>query len=322
MENNNSHNTVAELTSLLFSVRTFFEALREQSMRIKRISSLHEDVLWTIFINTEPKVAARCRTLSKQWEKLLLSEDFIMENFRATRNRKMSIIVGVGYPPTSLKSHWFLQFDAESGEQIPFNIPFNINIFGHYTMIGSDHGNICVWVPESGVHSQLLIWNPLTDQSSWVEDEAWKRRNFAVCLDAFGYMNSNMNYRILHVWKRHYWHRQLGWSLFKSEEKKGCMEGVFETEAHKIGPYPVVADGAVFWIGWEGDDLAEPTVILAFSFKDMSFYEEKIPPEVVANSNALSKFNNGVGLISYREVGFTREVVVWKMYREGHDLLI
>ncbi|MED6114825.1 hypothetical protein PIB30_084155 [Stylosanthes scabra] len=187
-----------------------------------------------------------------------------MENFRATRNRKMSIIVGVGYPPTSLKSHWFLRFDAESGEQIPFNI----NVLGHYAMIGSDHGNLCVRVTKSGVHSQLLIWNPLTDQSALVEDEAWKRGNI-------GIGNS-------------------GGVCSSLRKKKWCMEGVFETEAHKIGPYPVVADDAVFWIRWEGVDLAEPKVIMSFSFKDMSFYEEKIPPEVVANNNALSKFNTGL----------------------------
>ncbi|MED6207131.1 hypothetical protein PIB30_033047 [Stylosanthes scabra] len=54
----------------------------------------------------------------------------------------------------------------------------------------------------------------------------------------------------------------------------------------------------------------------------MDFWEGAIPAEVIAENNALAKFNNGVGFINYSEAEFSREVVVWEMYREGHDDLI
>ncbi|MED6110838.1 hypothetical protein PIB30_046592 [Stylosanthes scabra] len=322
MQSNNKYSAVADLTEILFSIRTLIEDLREHAMRIKRIPRLDTDALWTIFANSEPRVAAQCRILSKNWERVLTSVDFIMENFKATKNRKMSIIVGVGYPPASLKSHWFIRFDAFTGEKIPFEVPFHINVFGHYAMIGSDHGNLSIRVTENGVHSRLLVWNPLTDKKAWVEDEAWKRRTYAVCLDSFSYLSDNMDYCILHAWKRQYWHRPLVWSLFKSEHKSWSSKGVFQTSEHKIGPYSIVADDAVFFIGWEGVNLADPKLILSYSFKEEDFYESNIPPDVIAENNALVKLKDGVGFINYTEVAFSRKVVVWQIHREGHDILL
>ncbi|MED6152090.1 hypothetical protein PIB30_088670 [Stylosanthes scabra] len=302
---NNSHNSVATLKSISVTIHTLVENLLEYSQNKRHAPTLCDDLLWAIFMGSDPRVAARCRSLSKHWEHVLLSDKFILENFKANRERKQSVIVGIGYPPTNQKSHWFVRIDAKSGEQIPLNIPANINIFGYYSMIGSDHGNLCIRVTESGINSRLLIWNPLTDESTWVADKGWKKRNYAVALNAFSYMVDSTDYRIIRVWKGQVEQRQLSWCVYKSEQEAWCEN-----------------DGSIFWIGWGGQDFTEPKVILYFSLGEMELYEGKIPTNAVSENNALLQINNRASFITHREVGFSREVVVWQLHREGHDTLV
>ncbi|MED6161850.1 hypothetical protein PIB30_064625 [Stylosanthes scabra] len=236
------------------------ENLRDHTRRLRQNHTFDDDIFWTIFVHTEPKVATRCRTLSKKRFELLKSEVFIEENFKATNQN----------------SKWFLGIDAETGEHIPLSIPATINVFGHYYMVGSDHGNICVRVTESGINSRLLIWNPR---------------------------------RI----KLH--------GVATKQDKEWTVEGTFESEVEKIGPYSIVTDGLSFLVGWDGIDHAQPNAILSFSFKEMNFSQAEIPAEVIMENNSLAIFNGGVGFITYREVRFSREVVVWDMYSQGHDTL-
>ncbi|MED6128755.1 hypothetical protein PIB30_101069 [Stylosanthes scabra] len=90
-------------------------------------------------------------------------------------------------------------------------------------------------------------------------------------------VNDGTNYRILNVWKKQHREVQLGWKLFKSEDKEWTVEGTFKSEVEKIGPYSVVTDGLSFWIGWDGIDHAQPKAILSFSFKEMNFSQSFSP---------------------------------------------
>ncbi|MED6204011.1 hypothetical protein PIB30_005016 [Stylosanthes scabra] len=295
MHPNKSNAPVPTLKSLTMSLRTLIHELREEKRLLLTREAFPDDFLWMIFVNAEPKLAARCKTLNKKWCSMLNSQLFITENYKANTTRQKDVIVGVGYSPADLKSQWFCKVDTQSNEGSNFEIPRDITPFGHYTMIGTDHGNICLRVSEAGVQSRLMVWNPLTHDFKWIHDDAWKYRDFCISTQAFGYLRDSLQYRIVHVFRRTFGQRSLSWSVYDSEFEVWSLEGTYNADIPKLGPQSIVSD---------------------------QFYHAEIPIEAPTKNNALANFNGGVGFLTYRDVGFQREVVVWNMYREGHDELM
>ncbi|MED6115131.1 hypothetical protein PIB30_087294 [Stylosanthes scabra] len=230
-----------------------------------------DDIIWTILVNAEPRDAARCRTLNKKWCSMLKSRQFIIENYQANAKRQSDVIVGVGYPSGSLNSQWFCRVDSEAMEGVPFNIPQGISPFGHYTMICSDHGNLCLRVTEAGVNSRLMVWNPLTQHSMWIEDMAWNRRELPISVEAFGYMKDGLEYRVVNVWRRHFGYGAFFWSVYDFEVENWTLERTYNTDIPKLGPHSIVSDSVVFWIGWDGLDFAVPKCIVSFNLMFMEF---------------------------------------------------
>ncbi|MED6125247.1 hypothetical protein PIB30_066841 [Stylosanthes scabra] len=319
MQQGGTINLFAEMVFKEVKQWTLKKPLNNAALGLKHFG---DDFLWMIFVNAEPKLAAKCRCLSKKWCSLLTSHRFLREKYKAISRRNRDIIVGVGYPPSDLNATWFLRVDPRIGEQIHFRIPTVINVFGHYTLIGSDHGNLCIRVTESGLNSRILIWNPLTEDTAWVRDEAWRHRDLPMSVDGFGYLSDTTDYRIIHVWKASHTQRYMGWCVYKSKMKAWSKDMTFISEVEKLGPQSVVCNGIVFWIGWEGFDFSQPNCIVSFNFKQLEFCQEPIPPTVSAPHNSLAKINGGVAFMTYREIPFSCEVVVWDMYREDNDSLV
>ncbi|RYQ95416.1 uncharacterized protein LOC107611251 [Arachis ipaensis] len=177
---------------------------------------LNDDLLWKILVKTDPKTAGRCRTLNKAWRYKLSTTLFVKMNYQENKNRSTTLIIGVGYPPTNDNSQWLLRTNPQNGKQVQLNLPVNINHFGFYSMIGSNNGNLCIRFFQDGLNSMLLIWNPLTRNVNYVSDEAKKHCCHAVSLYAFGYLFDTIEYRILHVYKRHFSHKSMSWTLYNS----------------------------------------------------------------------------------------------------------
>ncbi|MED6122464.1 hypothetical protein PIB30_040108 [Stylosanthes scabra] len=240
---------------------------------------------------------------------MLKSQLFITENYEANSKRQSDVIVGVGYPPANLNSQWFFKVDMQSREGFPFDIPRGISPFGHYTMIGVNHGNLCLRVTEAGLNSRLM-------------DKAWKHREYPVSIEAFGYLRDGLNYHILNVWRSSYGQGALSWPIYDSEVEDWSLARTYNTDVPKLGPQSVVSNVVVFWIGWDGVDYAVPKCIVSFNLRDMQFYHGQIPIEAPSEKNALTNFKGGVAFITYRDVGFSQEVVVRNMFRKGIDSFV
>ncbi|RYR16211.1 hypothetical protein S83_048876 [Arachis hypogaea] len=274
---------------------------------------LNEDLIWKIIVKADPKTAGRCRTLSKGWNFRLCTPIFMKENFRENKERNRSVIIGIGYPPSDENSIWFIRAFVDSGRQVQFNVPIDINQYGFYALIGSDHGNVCLRISMGGLNSRLLIWNPLTRKRRYATDEASKHSGHAVSLYAFGFLHDTVEYRILHAYKKFYTQRTLSWSLYTSFERDWTHVGTFESSVQKLGPKYVVNKGIFYWIGWGGPNLMEAAAIVIFNLRQRMFHEAKIPTQVKSDYHSLTHFNDGVGFVSYHNVGYTRQVLVWQL---------
>ncbi|XLR64279.1 hypothetical protein HN51_006746 [Arachis hypogaea] len=282
---------------------------------------INDELLWKIFSKSHHKTVGKCRMLSKKWRHKLSSPYFVKQHFMENKLRDKRMIIGVGYLPFDEKSKWFLCVDVASGQQFDFNIPIPIDNFGYYVLIGSDQGNICLKFSQGGFNSTLMILNPLTRRMAFVTDKARKHCSHAVSLYAFGYVLDTIEYRIVHVYKKHYKDKVLSWTLYNSYEAEWTYSGNFQTKTQKLGPKNIVDKGVVYWIGWEGVRFEEPTSIITFSLQSRLFSEVNVPHEVRSSNNSLTNFNNGVGFISYNNIGFTREVVVWEITPKANDKL-
>ncbi|XLT12074.1 hypothetical protein HN51_057764 [Arachis hypogaea] len=123
-----------------------------------------EDLIWKILVKADPKMVGRCMTVSRAWNFKLCTPTFVKENYKENKERNKSVIIGIGYPPSNQNSLWFIRAFVDDGRQVQFNVPMDINQFGFYAVIGSDHGNICLRISMGGLNSRLLIWNPLTSK--------------------------------------------------------------------------------------------------------------------------------------------------------------
>ncbi|MED6148709.1 hypothetical protein PIB30_055383 [Stylosanthes scabra] len=294
MDPNRSMVQPGSFKSVTRSLHALLDCLREQKRLLTTGEVFGDDIIWTILVNAEPKDAARCRTLNKKWCIMFKSRQFIIKNYQANAKRQSDVIVGVGYPPGSLNSQWFCRVDGEQWKG----------------------------VTEAGLNSRLMVWNPLTQHSMWIEDMAWNRRELLVSVEAFGYMKDGLEYRVVNVWRRHFGYGAFFWSVYDSKVENWTLERTYNTDIPKLGPHSIVSDGVVFWIGWDRLNFVVPKCIVSFNFRFMEFHHGEIPIKEPTENNALTKFNGGVGFITYRDIGLAHEVVVWSVYREGHDTLM
>ncbi|QHN83160.1 uncharacterized protein DS421_20g702240 [Arachis hypogaea] len=138
---------------------------------------------------------------------------------------------------------------------------------------------------------------------------------------AFGFLQDTVEYRILHIWKKSFSQKTLSWSLYTSFERCWTQSGTFDTNAQKIGPKYVVNDGIFYWIGWQRPNFTQPESIIMFNLLQKMFHEATIPSQVPSDYNGLTHFNDGVGFVSYHNVGFTRQVLIWQLKSDwDHNL--
>ncbi|RYR67264.1 hypothetical protein HN51_012199 [Arachis hypogaea] len=180
---------------------------------------LGDELVWKIFAKANSKTVGRCRSTNQSWRYTLLTPSFVKEHYKQNKNREQSVIIGIGYYPANENSQWFERVDAQTGEHLDLNIPVAINNFGYYALIGSDHGNLCLRYSQDGLISRLLIWNPLTRMLAFASDEARKHSRYAVSIYAFGYLEDTIEYRIVHVYKRHYSDTKMSWTFYNSYKR-------------------------------------------------------------------------------------------------------
>ncbi|XP_052113680.1 uncharacterized protein LOC127744890 [Arachis duranensis] len=287
-----------------------------------KLPHINDDLIWKIFVKVEPKTVGRLKVVNKAWKYRLSTPLFIKQNWEKNKHRDKSVIIGIGYPPADQNSQWFVRVMADTGAQIQFSIPFNINGFWFYSLIGSDHGVLCVRVSPGGLNARLIIWNPLTRKTNFVTDEAIRHCSHAVSLYAFGFTHDSMEYRILHVYKKHIEKRRMSWALYNSIDADWVDSGTFESNVQKLGPKSIVNDEKAYWVGWDGVGYLNPVSICTFNLQQQQCYEGNIPDETKSTYHTLTHFKEGVGFISYHNIGFMKQMVVWGLKEDNNNMLV
>ncbi|MED6107177.1 hypothetical protein PIB30_011445 [Stylosanthes scabra] len=185
--------------------------------------------------------------------------------------------------------------DLETRSQVQLNIPININQ-GMYTMVGSNHGILYLKLSQAGHHSRLMVWNPLTSRREYVFDEVKKRFNYKVCIYTFGFLADSMDYRVVHVYKRNFEDPNMSWTIYDPKKLDWSESISFKSCVSKLGPKHIIEKGVVHWIGWGGQELADPLKIITFDMNVNEFYEIDVPFHVLTN------YNGHVGFVTQTRV--------------------
>ncbi|RYR69224.1 hypothetical protein Ahy_A03g015760 [Arachis hypogaea] len=271
------------------------------------LSFLSDDIILKILMKADPKTVEKCKSPSKAWNSRLCTNLFIKQNYKETKDKERSVIVGIGSLPSDQNSMWYVR------ASLNFHVPIEINHYGFNSIISSDHEVICLRISMGGLNPRLLMWNSLTQKRRFAPDEASKHCCHVVSLYAFGYLEDSMEYRTVHVHKRHYSDSTMSWSLYSSVEREWTHEGSFESNVQKLGPKSVVDNGVVYWIGWKRPNFPEPVSIITFNLRHRSFHEATIPAEVKSEYHSLTPFKEGIELLTFHNVGLSRQILVWEM---------
>ncbi|MED6163468.1 hypothetical protein PIB30_080207 [Stylosanthes scabra] len=278
----------------------------------KNLPFLGEDAMFNIFMKCDPRTVGRVRCTSNIWKWRLRGALFAKQNWIANQHRSGSALLGLGYSDFGDRSHWSKQVNSGDGSIHIVCLPIQLRDAGYYTIIGSDNGNLCVKYSLTGEEMELLVVNPLTRSAVHVDDESYKFRGYKVSVYAFGYLkDSYKEYRVMYLYKNSYEDKKLNWMVWHSLEQKWKTRGTYQTEIEKVAPKYVVVGGVVFWIGWGGFFNLDPTHLLGFSLHDETFVEEAIPRDNINAFSSITKINNQLGFISYRDIGVKRKLDAW-----------
>ncbi|XLR57601.1 hypothetical protein S83_008273 [Arachis hypogaea] len=111
------------------------------------------------------------------------------------------------------------------------------------------------------------------------------------------------------------------WALYNSFDANWKHSGSFSSDVKKLGPKAVVDKGVVYWVGWDGPSFIQPSQICTFDMLQQMFFECDIPDAAKSDYHSLTQFNGGVGFTSYHNVGFSKQIVVWQLKRDGQNKL-
>ncbi|MED6127994.1 hypothetical protein PIB30_093372 [Stylosanthes scabra] len=277
------------------------------------LPNLGNELLWRIFAKTDPKTAVRCRVLNKVWWARLMTPLFAKHNFKENKEKNMHLIVGLGRPPSHENSGLLLRVDMDTRIQHEGTVPEDISHYGNFQIIGSSHGIIYLKFYMGSVDSGIAIWNPLTRKKESATDESRKHITHAVSLYAFGHIFDNLDFAIVHVFKKYFHQTALNWCLYSNTARNWDCTGTFESSVQKLGPTNVVHRGVVYWIGWEGVAVPRPKYVITFNLRTKAFAEKDIPQSAKRMYHTLSCVKDFVVLISTDTLGFKNAINIFQV---------
>ncbi|MED6206854.1 hypothetical protein PIB30_030518 [Stylosanthes scabra] len=278
--------------------------------RAHNLSYLGDDILFKIFVKCHPKTVGRLRTLSKAWSKRLQGKEFVEQNWKENEDRNESVIIAYGYTDHGEKSHWGVGVNVDSGVEMIMELPVSTVQHGFFTIIGSERGNLCARFSDNGEDVGVMVWNPVTKHVAQIDDKVRLHVGSSVSVYGFGYLDESWEYRVMYLYKKLYDDHSLYWYMWNSIHRCWNTIGNYPTGIKKVGPTYVAVKGVIYWIGWGGFFNLDPTHVIGFSLNDANFFEDEIPVENVLSFHRICKFKEGLGFISYADVGLDREVNV------------
>ncbi|MED6180760.1 hypothetical protein PIB30_013388 [Stylosanthes scabra] len=181
---------------------------------------LPEELLWKVFLKSDPKTVGRCRALNKSWDQQLNSHDFIKQHWDEKKLKRCSIIIGVGQNQTDNNSEWFFRAELDEPSQLQLNIPSTATVRGYWY----------------GIHLPVkgdVSYNP----SKYLDGDFF--------VFAFGFPKDSMDYRIVHAYKSNIEDPTICFKIYHPIKFSWSESCGFKLSVSKIGPNHVVEDGIV-----------------------------------------------------------------------------
>ncbi|MED6125616.1 hypothetical protein PIB30_070327 [Stylosanthes scabra] len=187
-------------------------------------------------------------------------------------------------------------------------------------MVGADHGIICVEISRPPHPSRLMLWNPVTNKKRYSSAKTSKHITYDVCVYAFGFLEDSMDYRIVHVYKKNFEDTKMSWSLFHPTKKSWSKSMSFNSSVSTIDPHNIVDKGVVYWIGWGGQQLEDPLImVITLDMNSNKFYETEVPSKAKAEYNVLTDIQGGVGFLTQTTVDIGTLVQLWRLNSYDED---
>ncbi|RYR08987.1 hypothetical protein Ahy_B05g076940 [Arachis hypogaea] len=131
-----------------------------------------DDILMEIFIQTDPKTVARCKTASTTWHVPLSSDEFRRDNTLANIRKHHKVLRQIGDQERYCSTESFCLVDCIDRGRVAAPMLEQLGIHGWWSVIGSDYGMICVWYSPTDFDLRLLVCNPLLRVAQQLDDPA------------------------------------------------------------------------------------------------------------------------------------------------------
>ncbi|MED6206261.1 hypothetical protein PIB30_024987 [Stylosanthes scabra] len=123
---------------------------------------LPNDLIIEVFLGSDPRMVARCRFLSREWKDILESEPFLLQHSLICFVMQPSFLLHVWLSQWIGCSDSIFRICPNTGKQLYFPpLPCLKNCVD-ISIVGIQHGNICLsYIRENDIF-ELLVWNVLT----------------------------------------------------------------------------------------------------------------------------------------------------------------
>ncbi|XLS49006.1 hypothetical protein HN51_023364 [Arachis hypogaea] len=243
---------------------------------------LPDDLILEIFARADVNTIGRSRTLCSYWNWELGTEEFVFKHLDAAKKRPASIYVHFGVKGRRSLGSWVFRFNVDTGENERLHIPFLRNSQGQFEVIGTDNGCMAIRYLCISHPSNLIVWNPNTDQVTRIPDPMQHHCCICASTYAFLYFPDSVGYVWINIYKKKILDSQSWLTSYSSVT--GHWDSNFPCPPYVQGVDSryVVNHGIVYWLNWNNHAQTSPQCIVHFSNFTNQFGFILIPMEARA----------------------------------------
>ncbi|KAL5568327.1 hypothetical protein UlMin_024902 [Ulmus minor] len=211
----------------------------------KQKRCLPDDVIQIIMSKLPVKTLMRCKCLSKEWNSVINTTDFISSHLLHSSTSKLSIIEGInlisGLPKLLLLRNETTVQDLELPLFARDNIQ-KIHDLRTRIVVGSCNGLICFNLSDN--YTTILLWNPATRESRYLPEPMlmFTKQRFPYQL-SFGFDHFNNDYKLVRVTQKST--LELGVQIFK--QSTNYWRGVKGISGYRMTrSEPMIVNGVLY----------------------------------------------------------------------------
>ncbi|MED6152507.1 hypothetical protein PIB30_092781 [Stylosanthes scabra] len=265
----------------------------------RRVStkSLPNDLIIEVFLRTDLPTVARCRCISRYWRDILQSDAFLSQYSQVCYAMQPSLLLHVWFSQWNGNSESLFRICSSSGKRLYFPPLPNIRSCVDVSIVGNQHGNLCIsYINEAG-KLELLVWNVLTGAKRLIPGPP--NDGFPVFLPtlSFAHIPGFVHYSIVHTFRKRLDDQFFMYQVYSSQNHTWSPTRGSLGQVYRLGSASVTLNGVIYWINFSGQSDDTPESIISFCVANREFNILNLPPNYHSICRSLILYEDRIALL-------------------------